>query len=1130
MRRTYMKKLTSMVLSLLILLPIFAGIVANALGDGLAESLAAAKKELHGLYTARSAAYLKDIYDKAVSFGNVVTEDEVSAAVEALVSLNDYTRYPLNGFDKLTEEEVASMPLNIGKATVLDGAVTLSGEGVLRYANASEEGIIGASPFAMETSYADGFVLKISADADSTLALEVGRRGSNKDCSFGISDIAISEGERYYFFDFELFGDLPLDGTLNYISLTFDGASLVTFGDLHAANNTETAKEKEYTETKIKGLNFNPENYYKIVQKGTNLALTLLEEEGDYGRFEFQESIPGDDRQEWQFVRDKVNQFTYRIINKNTGDALCYNGKTDGFADVPTLTDVNEEWTISYSASRGYVFSVQDIGRLSYTQNRFRMVPIENAIKGFDLYEVEGERWNQVWSDEFEFLDESIWNVYDSKHRADTEPFYAKPDNVYIEDGNLVIKTKVEEYKGYHATSGWMETNCNLYINYGRIEMSAKLPEGHRIWPAFWLMGDNDTWPYCGEIDIMEMVGGGEMNSWRGDKESIATVHFANDAGEHDEAGGWETPIINDDKLSEDYHIYALEWEEDQLRWYFDDVLYFTFNITTDAQRHALTNNPMFILLDTSISGPGNNMLPENIPPEAYYYIDYIRYYRPAEVAETETLLPSEENVLTETYCENIWSPTVNDNSFTVLGDTYVYTNYAANLCVSNMSSMSSKRNTLSGSSWSLTNAISADGTRVASGHTKGHVMSVDLEDETLSYKKVSTGYRHNILAVSDDGSKIYTAPAIAGYTATAGDVCYFRIYDAETLEILYTEELTSKVRMIKVAPNGCYAFVDYSGGLKLRSAENEIIGECKLEGYGTDIAFSPDGKKLYAVNSFGKLYCLDVETGELSVLNGLSPDEAYNLTVSFDGKYVAVAYGDSCARIFDAETGKLVARPSYGVFAVMSVAFSPDGKLFAMGGNDGRIIVYDTLTWLPVITLKDSAWEHSNFDTVCFSADGKKIFSSTQVWDFDSRVLAWELPEDIIFSGSDFSALEELGYEDELSYTAESYEVYVSALANARKVKANRYSSQEDIEAASIALIEARARLEEKTDYTRGDLDKDGLITVSDALAALRIAAKMAEETSEAILIGDADADGEITVSDALAILRVAAKMADSI
>jgi len=63
-----------------------------------------------------------------------------------------------------------------------------------------------------------------------------------------------------------------------------------------------------------------------------------------------------------------------------------------------------------------------------------------------------------------------------------------------------------------------------------------------------------------------------------------------------------------------------------------------------------------------------------------------------------------------------------------------------------------------------------------------------------------------------------------------------------------------------------------------------------------------------------------------------------------------------------------------------------------------------------------------------------------------------------------------------------------------------------------------------------RGDFDGDGEITVADALAALRIAARMAESSDEAIAIGDIDGDGEITVADALAILRVAAKMADSL
>ena len=94
--------------------------------------------------------------------------------------------------------------------------------------------------------------------------------------------------------------------------------------------------------------------------------------------------------------------------------------------------------------------------------------------------------------------------------------------------------------------------------------------------------------------------------------------------------------------------------------------------------------------------------------------------------------------------------------------------------------------------------------------------------------------------------------------------------------------------------------------------------------------------------------------------------------------------------------------------------------------------------------------------------------------------------------------------------------------------MKNNRYSTQEQIDEAATALQKAKSALVEKPDYMKGDFDFDGEITVADALAALRIAARMAESSDEAIAIGDIDADGEITVADALAILRVAARMAD--
>ena len=84
-------------------------------------------------------------------------------------------------------------------------------------------------------------------------------------------------------------------------------------------------------------------------------------------------------------------------------------------------------------------------------------------------------------------------------------------------------------------------------------------------------------------------------------------------------------------------------------------------------------------------------------------------------------------------------------------------------------------------------------------------------------------------------------------------------------------------------------------------------------------------------------------------------------------------------------------------------------------------------------------------------------------------------------------------------------------------------FDAPKDCGPITVAVIFKKAG----ASFMKGDFDSDGEITVSDALAALRIAAKLIEETEEAIAVGDIDGDGSVTVSDALAILRVAAKLA---
>ena len=167
-------------------------------------------------------------------------------------------------------------------------------------------------------------------------------------------------------------------------------------------------------------------------------------------------------------------------------------------------------------------------------------------------------------------------------------------------------------------------------------------------------------------------------------------------------------------------------------------------------------------------------------------------------------------------------------------------------------------------------------------------------------------------------------------------------------------------------------------------------------------------------------------------------------------------------------------------------------------------------------------------FDTLALSADNSVLMSIRRVYDFQSGPIAWKLPSNLIpADGGDPSALEALPYYDETAYTAESYAPYAAALKDAQAVRMNRYSAQSVIDGAAQAVSEAAAALVAKP-AVKGDADRDGEVTVSDALRALRFAAKLDEADEYSLSICDVDGDGEITVTDALAILRAAVGLTD--
>jgi beta-glucanase (GH16 family) len=238
--------------------------------------------------------------------------------------------------------------------------------------------------------------------------------------------------------------------------------------------------------------------------------------------------------------------------------------------------------------------------------------------------------WRLVWSDEFNgpagaLPDAKNWTPQVGLNGANAElEFYtARPQNVSQDgSGNLVITARREAYMGAAYTSARLESGGKFEQMYGRFESRLKLPTGQGLWPAFWIMGNNAEvgWPARGEVDIMENFG-------RDPTTSIGALHGPGYSGATDFratfmlAGGYST----------DFHVFAVEWEPNVIRWYLDDNL---FETRTPADLVARGGNlvwvydhPFFIILNVAVGGraPGNPDATTVFPQ--MLSVDYVRVY-----------------------------------------------------------------------------------------------------------------------------------------------------------------------------------------------------------------------------------------------------------------------------------------------------------------------------------------------------------------------------------------------------------------------------------------------------------------------------------------------------------------------
>jgi len=237
------------------------------------------------------------------------------------------------------------------------------------------------------------------------------------------------------------------------------------------------------------------------------------------------------------------------------------------------------------------------------------------------------EQWKLAWSDEFNYdglADESKWDYHKGFAYNREKQYYtrARAENARIEGGSLIIESRKEKYEKGEYTSARLHTWHKAEWLYGRVEVRAKLPTGKGMWPAIWMLGANQDkvgWPACGEIDIMENVGF--------DPDVIcANAHTK--AYNHTK-GTQKGSKTKGEKPYEQYHIYAIEWYEDRIDFFFDDEKYFTFENEGTGNDVWPFDKPHYLILNAAIGGTwgGQKGIDDTIFPQKYY-IDYVRVFK----------------------------------------------------------------------------------------------------------------------------------------------------------------------------------------------------------------------------------------------------------------------------------------------------------------------------------------------------------------------------------------------------------------------------------------------------------------------------------------------------------------------
>ncbi len=369
-----------------------------------------------------------------------------------------------------------------------------------------------------------------------------------------------------------------------------------------------------------------------------------------------------------------VEKFVYEVkINGNWVDLEDYSKSTFVYSSSGyNNTSEKNQWGHWYDYVQGLWFQPIQQNyemRIGYPQNGVKDGAINNNYVYYtlignpnayrptlpegdyvigDINNTQLEGWELVFNDEFtgNKLDTDRWN-YVTGYYINDDPgtwgwgnqeleYYTDSEkNVYVQNGNLNI-TAYSEPKTFPQdtsrvapySSGKITTQDKFAFKYGRIDFRAKLPEGNGLWPALWLLPNDDTygtWAASGEIDVMEARG-------RIPGVSTGAIHYGGTWPDNKHLDGAYT-FENGGSFT-DYHTYSVIWEEGLIKWYVDGNL---FHYATGDQWYTTATNKssapfdqeFYVIMNLAVGGWfDNGVTPSAGDIPATMQVDYVRVYK----------------------------------------------------------------------------------------------------------------------------------------------------------------------------------------------------------------------------------------------------------------------------------------------------------------------------------------------------------------------------------------------------------------------------------------------------------------------------------------------------------------------